>query len=265
MENNNEQSRILYSCFSNINKEGERLIRDHVLSIILTGSQIVYLGDKTYEFNAGDIRFFRKNQLSKFIKLSLPDGEFKSLTVQMDKETLQQFSINHKLYMDSSYKGENLLLLRPNELLNKYFDSLSPYIDGAGCSNDMLTELKVNEAIMILLQTNPELKNLLFDFSDPGKIDLETFMNRNYKFNANISQFAYLSGRSLASFKRDFERIFNSSPNRWIQKQRLKDAYVLIKEKGHKVSDVYMDVGFNDLSHFSFAFKKEYGTAPTKV
>jgi AraC family transcriptional regulator, exoenzyme S synthesis regulatory protein ExsA len=265
LENNNEQSRILYSCYSNINKEGEHLIREHVLSIILAGSQIVHLGDTVYEFNAGDIRFFRKNQLSKFIKQCPPDGVFKSLTVLMDKETLHQFSINHKQYMDSNYNGDSLLLLRPNELLNKYFESLSPYIEGAGCSNDMLTKLKVNEAVMILLETNPELKNLLFDFSDPGKIDLEMFMNRNYKFNADISQFAYLSGRSLASFKRDFEHIFNISPNRWIQKQRLKDAYVLIKEKGHKVSDVYMDVGFKDLSHFSFAFKKEYGTAPTKV
>jgi hypothetical protein len=125
LENNNEQSRILYSCYSNINKEGEHLIREHVLSIILAGSQIVHLGDTVYEFNAGDIRFFRKNQLSKFIKQCPPDGVFKSLTVLMDKETLHQFSINHKQYMDSNYNGDSLLLLRPNELLNKYFESLS--------------------------------------------------------------------------------------------------------------------------------------------
>ncbi len=265
MKKNSEQPRILYSCYAGINKEGEHVIPEHVLSIILTGSQTIYLGENIYNFKAGDIRFFRKNQLSKFVKQPPPDGEFKSLSIRMDKETLHQFSVNHQLHMDKPYKGENLLLLRPNELLRKYVDSLSPYIDGSGSSNEMLTKLKVDEAVMILLETNPELKNVLFDFSDPGKIDLKTFMNRNYKFNADMSQFAYLTGRSLASFKRDFERIFNISPNRWIQKQRLKDAYILIKEKGYKVSDVYMDVGFKDLSHFSFAFKKVYGTAPTKI
>jgi hypothetical protein len=46
-------------------------------------------------------------------------------------------------------------------------------MDGSGSSNEMLTKLKVDEAVMILLETNPELKNVLFDFSDPGKIDLE--------------------------------------------------------------------------------------------
>jgi AraC-like DNA-binding protein len=43
----------------------------------------------------------------------------------------------------------------------------------------------------------------------------------------------------------------------------LEQAYFLIKEKGKKPSDVYLEVGFEDLSHFSFAFKKEFGKAPS--
>jgi AraC-like DNA-binding protein len=30
-------------------------------------------------------------------------------------------------------------------------------------------------------------------------------------------------------------------------------------------SDVYLDVGFENLSHFSFAFKKQFGYSPTGV
>jgi AraC-like DNA-binding protein len=30
-------------------------------------------------------------------------------------------------------------------------------------------------------------------------------------------------------------------------------------------SEVYVDVGFEDLSHFSYAFKKMFGAAPTKI
>jgi len=39
------------------------------------------------------------------------------------------------------------------------------------------------EAILLLLKLVPGIKNVLFDFSEPGKIDLEAFMEKNYHFN----------------------------------------------------------------------------------
>ena len=90
-------------------------------------------------------------------------------------------------------------------------------------------------------------------------------MIKNFHFNVKLERFAYLSGRSLAGFKRDFEKIFNSSPSRWLQQKRLQEAHYLVKEKGKSASDVYLDLGFEDLSHFSFSFKKTYGVSPSKL
>ncbi|MBS1566891.1 MAG: helix-turn-helix transcriptional regulator, partial [Bacteroidetes bacterium] len=98
-----------------------------------------------------------------------------------------------------------------------------------------------------------------------GKIDLEAFMNSNFHFNVELKRFAYLSGRSLTTFKRDFEKTFHTTPSRWLQRRRLQEAYHLIKEKGRKCSEVYLEVGFEDLSHFSYAFKKTFGVAPSAI
>jgi AraC-like DNA-binding protein len=119
--------------------------------------------------------------------------------------------------------------------------------------------------LLILLQANPGLANILFDFGTPEKIDLEAFMNRNFRFNVAIQRFAYLTGRSLTSFKRDFEKTFQETPSRWLIQKRLQEAYFLMDKKGKKASDVYLEVGFEDLSHFSFAFKKKFGLAPTQL
>jgi AraC-like DNA-binding protein len=96
-------------------------------------------------------------------------------------------------------------------------------------------------------------------------LDLEPYMNANYKFNVSIEKFAYLTGRSLSAFKRDFEKVFNATPSHWLVQKRLQEAYFLIEKQHKKPSDIYVELGFEDLSHFSFAFKKLFGIAPTQV
>lgn len=90
-------------------------------------------------------------------------------------------------------------------------------------------------------------------------------MNQHYQYNGSLDEFAYLTGRSLSTFKRDFEKIFTVTPNRWLLQKRLEDAYYLLKKKKMKATDVCVDVGFKDYLHFSVAFKKLFGIAPSLV
>ena len=265
IERNKKRPDILYSCYANTSREGEQFIEDHVFSYIITGNTDMFVNGKTYTFSTGDYRFLAKNQLAKFTKHASKYKQFKTISIRIDKATLISISEEYHVKSGNAYTGDSIVLLTPNDLFTNFINSLAPYMDGSHYDNPIFTQLKVKEAVMILLQTNPQLQQLLFDFSEPGKIDLAAYMNQNYKFNVDIRRFAYLTGRSLATFKRDFEKVFGTSPNRWLQQKRLNDAYYLIKEKGKRVSDVYMDVGFKDFSHFSYAFKKAFGISPSAL
>jgi AraC-like DNA-binding protein len=81
----------------------------------------------------------------------------------------------------------------------------------------------------------------------------------------SVERFAYLTGRSLSAFKRDFKTIFNDTPNRWLIQKRLQEAYFLIDRKKQKPSDIYLELGFETLSHFSYAFKKQFGLTLTEL
>jgi len=256
---------IVYSCYFSRSREGEQFVPEHVFSYQIAGSLIMNDGTRIYTFKEGDFRFIKRNHLIKFIKQPPEGGEFRSLSVYLDQETLRRSSIEYGYKAEKHAEDNAILELKPGKLLSGYIDSLMPYNDSTQPGNQELMNLKLREAILILLQTNPELKDILFDFNEPGKIDLEGFMNKNFHFNVQLPRFAYLTGRSLATFKRDFEKIFHLSPSRWLQQKRLQEAHYLIKEKGQAASDVYLDLGFEDLSHFSFAFKKKYGVAPSKI
>jgi len=254
---------IIYSEYPAVQRQGEQFMPEHCLSYLISGSVTVLNGNNTCTFKPGDYMYSPKNHLAKFIKHPPANGNYQSIAIIMDQETLLNFYKEQPAHTVTGKVEKAVLQLPPNVLLENYFQSLLPYF-----KMDMpepLILLKKREAILLLLQAQPELANLLFDFSEPGKIDLEAFMNQHFRYNVDMKKFAYLTGRSLATFKRDFEKVFHTTPNRWLQQKRLQEAYQLIKEKGGKPSEVYLDVGFETLSHFSYSFKQFFGVNPSMV
>jgi AraC-like DNA-binding protein len=150
-------------------------------------------------------------------------------------------------------------------MLNSFFASLVPYFDLENELPEKIISIKIEEALTILRSIDSDIDNLLADFSEPYKLNLADFMEKNYMHNLTMEKFGYLTGRSLTTFKRDFKKAFNTTPQKWIIQKRLELAHYLLSEKGKKTIDVYLETGFENLSHFSFAFKKHFGYVPTMV
>ena len=66
------------------------------------------------------------------------------------------------------------------------------------------------------------------------KIELKDFMEKNFKNDMSMSEFAQASGRSLSTFKRDFKKFSELSPERWITARRLTAAYDLLRRRKRK-------------------------------
>jgi AraC-like DNA-binding protein len=177
---------------------------------------------------------------------------------------LRQYALEAHIETGQKYTGQSNVVIPENAFLKGFFQSIIPYVRHSAeqVTKDM-GMLKVKEAVQLLLHARPELKDFLFDFSEPYKMDLEKFMLNNFHFNIPIEKFAQLTGRSLAGFKRDFQKIFDMSPRHWLQEKRLTEARHLIEHKQKKPSAIYLDLGFESLSHFSASFKKRFGKAPT--
>ena len=89
-------------------------------------------------------------------------------------------------------------------------------------------------------------------------------MNFHYLENKPLTEFAKQSGRSISTFKKDFQAIFNTTPAKWLKNKRLEHAYSLLSTTQRKASEVYIDSGFEDLAHFSKSFKSRFGINPSE-
>ncbi len=265
LQDHQQLNPITYSCYTRKVREGEQFIPNHVFSFQISGTLLMTDVVSQYTFEEDSFRFTQRNSLLKFTKQPGATGEYKNLSVFLDQQTLKELSRELQYEPGKQLQTPAVISLPQHRLLRSYVTSLQPYDELLSAENLLLLNIKVKELVFLLLKIMPELKPVLFDFSEPGKIDLEAFMKENFRFNVPLERFAYLTGRSLSTFKRDFEKVFSGQPGKWLQERRLQEAHYLIKEKGIAPKEVYVDVGFEDLSHFSYAFKKMYGVAPSKL
>ncbi|SEO71861.1 MULTISPECIES: AraC family transcriptional regulator [unclassified Mucilaginibacter] len=242
----------------------EVMFEHHILVWFLSGETKIIQADATQVFNAGDIFLIPRNQLATVINYPKDGRSHAAVAMHLTQERLKDFYARHQA-VGRAEPFKKIYSFSKHPLLESCLASLIPYFDlGENLPPD-IAELKIEEAIRILRSVDKNVDGLLADFEPPGKINLTDFMERHYMFNMTLDRFAYLTGRSLATFRRDFKKSFNATPQNWLTKKRLELAHYQLSEKQRKASDVYMEAGFENLSHFSYAFKNQFGYSPNAL
>lgn len=256
---------LFYAYLSAMRKEKVGFLQHNTLVLLVSGQFTLETSEQTVTMRRGEMLLIHKNQLGQITKSPLEGESYETLIISLQEDLLRKIAMEEQIDGVHKYSGPPNILIPPNEFLQGYFQSVIPYVRNPdeNITADMGI-LKVKEGVKLLLHAMPHLRNFLFDFSEPHKIDLEKFMLGNFHFNLPVEKFAQLTGRSLAAFKRDFQKIFDMPPRHWLQERRLSEARHLIESKNRKPSAIYLDLGFESLSHFSNSFKKRFGKTPTE-
>jgi AraC family transcriptional regulator, exoenzyme S synthesis regulatory protein ExsA len=257
---------IFYSYYATMRKEKVGFLRHHTLVLQVSGHFTLETSAQKISMGKGEMLLIGKNQLGTLTKMPASNEEnYETIVISLQEDLLRKIALEEHIEVRQKYAGPLNILIPTNDFLKGYFQSVIPYIrNPAEAITTDIGILKVKEGVKLLLHAMPQLSNLLFDFSEPHKIDLEEFMLDNFHYNLPIEKFAGLTGRSLAGFKRDFQKTFGMAPRHWLLEKRLTEARNLIENKNKKPSAIYLDLGFESLSHFSHSFKKKFGKAPTE-
>ncbi len=254
---------IKLSCYEGKLFKTEAAFDDHLLVWLISGETKIIQADETFVFGAGSTFLIPRNQLATIINYPKDGLPHKAVAMHLSTKRLRAF------YNDNPVKSkavtEKIIRFEKHPLLESCLVSLIPYFEMQHNFPENIASLKITEAINILRTIDSNIDSVLNNFEEPGKIDLVAFMEKNFMFNMPLEKFGYLTGRSLTTFKRDFQKAFNSTPQRWLTKKRLELAHYELTEKNKKPVEVYFEIGFENLSHFSFAFKKQFGYSPTQL
>ncbi|MBM7421337.1 MULTISPECIES: helix-turn-helix domain-containing protein [Chryseobacterium] len=261
-------SGIFLSCFYEKSEKCIEAAPEHILVYLYSGEQIIENNKERIKLKAGECAFIRRDHRVVMSKNGKGKDLYKGISLTFNRNVLREFysKMNKaELPRKCTLSDKSIFKLAPRADIISLFQSLTPYFDEKVKPTEAIANLKLLEGIYAILNNSEIFYPILFDFTEPWKVDIMDFLNRHYADDLTMEQIAAYTGRSLATFKRDFTKISNLTPQKWLIKKRLEAAYIKLKEEGKKVNDVYVEVGFKNPSHFSIAFKKQYGIPPNKV
>lgn len=242
----------------------------HCLKYVYSGEIVLEDGIRTVTVHSGEAVFIRKDHNVRITKQPYMGKQFKGITMVFNREFLRNLyqeerKNNTRFPVVKENFDHSMIKLPKRPQLESLFLSITPYFSASEQLSTKLADLKVHEGVIALLDMDPRFYPVLFDFADPWKIDLMDFMNSNYTCDLTIEEFANYTGRSLATFKRDFKKVSNLPPQKWLIEKRLEKAYEILSKEHQRVEDVCYDVGFKNRSHFATLFKKQYGVSPASL
>jgi AraC-like DNA-binding protein len=255
---------IKLSCYDDKFFKSEIVFDQHMLIWFISGETKIVQSEATHTFKTGDIFLIPRNKPATIINYPKDGLPHKTVVMHLTTQILRDFYSN----LAVSAKVTPVPTIRSyshHPLLQSCLASLVPYFDVEGVFPENLALLKITEAISILRTIDPTIDSVLANFEDPHKVELVSCMEKNYMFNTPLERFGYLTGRSLTTFKRDFKKAFNTTPQKWLTQKRLELAHFELAQKKRKPVEICYEIGFENLSHFSFAFKKYFGYAPTSL
>lgn len=242
--------------------------REYAMNYVYSGEMVLDNGEKEIHVGKGECVFIPRDHHITLYKRPLDGEKYCGIFLNFTRNFLREMFpvVSHgQLPPDAPRLRPEVIKLPPTAEITSLFSSMTPYFNPEVKPQDDVMHLKLQEGLLALLHIDPRFATMLFDFNEPWKIDILDFMNRNYMHEFTLEELAHYTGRSLATFKRDFKKVSDLTPEKWLIRKRLDAAYALMQEGGRKIADVCTQVGFKNQSHFSTAFKKQFGIAPTAV
>ena len=259
---------VFYSFFYDDTVMCTHRSREYALNYVYSGEMLIDNGREKIHVGKGECVFIPRDHNINMYKRPHGGERYCGIFMMFTRHFLRDiYSRNdmYKTFADAGRMKPAVTKLPHTAELVSLFASMTPYFDRSVSPQADFMDLKMQEGLLALLHIDRRFASLLFDFNEPWKIDILEFMNKNYMYEFTLEELAHYTGRSLATFKRDFKKISDLTPEKWLIRRRLEAAYFMIKEGGRKISDVYAEVGFKNPSHFSTAFKRQYGIPPTGV
>ncbi len=238
------------------------------ISFILSGQKELYRGAEcTFVGEREAVLIPNGNAIIAERKLNAE--KYSSLVVffpaQLAQAFIEKYLINNlgHQHLDKAAEQNVFFKFQQTSYITEYLNGLIQLIKKEVSVPLALLLHKLEELFLVLMESFPAQFYQIFMPAVSGNANrLREIVEANIIKNLTLTELAFLANCSLATFKRDFEKEYHVSPGKYIRERKLDAAQHQLKG-GASVNEIYLQLGYDNVSNFAAAFKKKFGLSPT--
>jgi AraC family transcriptional regulator, exoenzyme S synthesis regulatory protein ExsA len=250
---------VIESCLHTKRKEGSMFLEKHMLLFVLKGKYLLKFGDESYLVNEREMVLVHKSIVVYYDKYgdNHSSDQFDYMMFFFEDEVISDFIKTTNLESLSPSSVTPISVYPMNKRFLGYNESIKPLLDDSKSIRTGLVKLKLLELLYDVADTDVTFLYQFLHLRQKETKNITKVVEENIFNPVSVNDLAYLSGRSISTFKRAFKEIYNSTPLKWIRNRRLDKASELLMNAHFSITEVCFSTGFENLAHFSRVFKKD--------
>jgi len=198
-----------------------------------------------------------------------PKSEITTIVVHFQRKVLQKVYAQSKpAYWKELQKPVVKLIVQSaaSELVKQYFEGLKHIFKYEEGLSEELLVLKLKEIVLLLLRTEKSeaMSQIMRSLFSEKTFSFKEVIEANICEPASLERLAALTHHSLTSFKKEFKRIYNTTPGAYMIEKRVERVAQLLEYSEDSISGIGYECGFASPAHLSRVFKDKYGISPTE-
>ncbi|MCR2805449.1 AraC family transcriptional regulator [Paenibacillus soyae] len=228
------------SCTRTEGAAGTLFLENHMLLFVIKGTYTVRFGSSVHTAHKHEMVLIHKSIVIQYEKSGEPNSDYtlNYMMFLLQDELIDEFM---KLadYTPTSITPttDPISVHKMDGRLSSYLQSLKPYFEEPERITDGLVKVKLLELLFGLADRNDIFLFELSRIRRQERKKIQDVIEANLTNPVTLNDLAYLSGRSLSSFKRDFKAIYNTSPLQWIRNRRLDHAKEILLRSSLSVTE----------------------------
>ena len=249
-------------CSSKEISKQQIILNQNTFSFLIEGNKEVIFDNSDLSIDNRKFLIMKSGHCLMTEKLS-EIKNYRSILLFFSNETLSKFIQKFELNNIEQNEYKSVYSFEYDKFIKRFVDSLIDISKLSKTVQQKIIEVKFEEIMLYLVELHGT--HILYSLTSNNDNLTQNFtrtVESNQLKKLTLKELAFLCNMSVSTFKREFEKKYSESPIKWFQNKRLEHAYYLLNQKNKKSSEIYFEVGYQNLSSFIQAYKSKYNKTP---